>query len=276
MRFGLDVAQHHLTWEQVRDRALLAEEVGFDSVWVMDHFGPLFGDRRGQCLEGWSLLAGLAAVTQRVRLGTLVTGITYRHPSVLAAQAVTVDHVSEGRLDIGLGAAWRESEHQELGIDFPRAGERIERLGEAIEVLRTLMTEDGGSFDGRYYRLEGATYRPRPVQTPYPPLWIGGGGERKLLPLAARVADYWHGFGNPGAWERKSQLLDQYAEEAGRDPSEIGRSSSLWLSRSEDGVRRQIERFAEKGCTHLVVQWPSGGRAQLEEFAEHTMASVRS
>src|SRR5918911_461064 len=130
MRLGLDISQHQLTWNEISDRASLAEVAGFDGVWVFDHFKPLYGSPKGPCLEGWTLLAALAAATQRLRLGVLVTGITYRHPSILAAEAVTVDHVSNGRLELGLGAAWYEGEHRQLGLPFPPAPDRIDRLEE--------------------------------------------------------------------------------------------------------------------------------------------------
>jgi alkanesulfonate monooxygenase SsuD/methylene tetrahydromethanopterin reductase-like flavin-dependent oxidoreductase (luciferase family) len=140
VRLGIDVSQHQLTWDELQARVHFAEEAGFDGAWVFDHFKPLYGDPRGPCLEGWTLLAALAASTQRIRLGTLVTGITYRHPSVLAAEAVTVDNVSGGRLELGVGAAWFQGEHNELGIPFPGRGERAMRLEETIQVMRLLMT----------------------------------------------------------------------------------------------------------------------------------------
>ena len=268
MDFGLDVAQHQLSWEDLLARARLAEDAGFDGVWLFDHFKALYGDPAGPCLEGWTLLAALAAATERVRLGTLVTGITYRHPSILAAQAVTVDHVSGGRLELALGAAWHGGEHRELGIDFPPTGERIDRLEEAVEVIRLLMTTDGARYTGRHYRLEDATYRPRPVQQPHPPLWIGGSGRQRMLPFVARVADVWHTFGGPAELERKSRVLDEHAERAGRDPASIRRSTSLSLSQPLDGIRRAVEERAELGFDYLVVEWPSEGQARLEAFVD--------
>jgi F420-dependent oxidoreductase-like protein len=266
MDFGLDVAQHQLSWDELLDRVRFAEDAGFTGVWVFDHFNPLYGDPNGPCLEGWSLLAALGAATERVRLGNLVTGITYRHPSVLAAQAVTVDHVTDGRLDLGLGAAWHGREHRELGIDFPPTGERIDRLEEAIEVMRLLMTTDGASFEGRHYRLEGATYRPRPVQSPHPPLWIGASGPRRMLPLAARVADVWHTFGEPAELARKGRIVDEHAARAGRDPASIRRATDLSLSGSLDAVRRDIEARAEVGIDYLIAGWPTEGRERVEQF----------
>jgi F420-dependent oxidoreductase-like protein len=211
VRIGIDVSQHQLLWPELLDRVRLAEDAGFDGAWVFDHFKSLYGPSDGPCFEAWALLAALAAATSRIRLGALVTGVTYRHPSVLAAEAVTVDHVSSGRLELGMGAAWFADEHEELGIDFPRPGERISRLDEALEVITRLMTEDGAAFDGRYFQLRKASYWPRPVQQPYPPVWVGGGGERRMMPLAARWADMWHGFGSVAALARKSRLLDRLA-----------------------------------------------------------------
>src|SRR3989304_8286044 len=129
MRLGLDFAQHHLSWEEILARVRYAEETGFDGAWVFDHFQSLYGDPGGPCLEGWTLLAALAAATERIRLGTLVTGMTHRHPSVLATEAVTVDHVSNGRVECAVGAAWNRDEHRELGVAFPGVRERGERLG---------------------------------------------------------------------------------------------------------------------------------------------------
>src|SRR5215204_1317586 len=194
MRFGLDIAQHQLTWEEILSRTRLAEDAGLDGVWVFDHFKALYGDPRGPSLEGWTLLAGLARETTRVRLGTLVTGMTYRHPSVLATQVVTVDHLSGGRVECAMGAAWNEPEHRQLGIAFPRVAERMDRLEEGVQVLLRLFTEDDVTFEGEHFRLDGATYNPKPVQRPRPPVWIGGEGRRRTLPMVGRYADAWHGW----------------------------------------------------------------------------------
>lgn len=272
MEFGLDIAQHQLTWNEVARRARLAEDAGFTGVWVFDHFKPLYGDPQGPCLEGWSLLAALGAATQRVRLGALVTGMTYRHPSLLAAQAVAVDHVSGGRLELGIGAAWFEAEHAELGIPFPATSERIDRLGEAAQVLRLLMTTAGATFDGEHYQLRDADLRPRPVQDPHPPIWIGGSGERRMLPLVARHADVWHTSAPIDALRRKSLIVDEHAQAAGRDPADIRRASNLSLSQPLDAVRADIEQLAEAGFTYLVVGWPSEGQEPLERFVDGVLA----
>src|SRR3990170_2764487 len=192
LRFGLDVAQHQLTWDELVSRARLAEDAGLDGIWVFDHFKALYADPKGPALEAWTLLAGLARETSRIRLGTLVTGMTHRHPSVLAAEVVTVDHLSGGRVECAVGAAWNAEEHEELGIDLPAVRERVERLEEGVQVLRLLMSGERVSFDGRHYRLDGALYRPKPVQTQHPPIWIGAKGMRLALPAVGRQADVWH------------------------------------------------------------------------------------
>jgi F420-dependent oxidoreductase-like protein len=274
MRIGLDLAQHQLLWPDLVERVQFAEAAGFDGVWIFDHFTPLYGDPNGPCMEGWTLLAGLAAVTSRIRLGVLVTGITYRHPSILATEAITVDHISRGRLELGLGAAWHQPEHEALGIPFPPLKERAERLEEGVQVIRLLMTKDGASFSGRHYQLAGASYHPKPVQRPHPPIWIGAGGEQLMLPIVARQADAWHAFGSEESMARKSRLLDQLAEKAGRDPKAILRSASLSLSRPWDQVRRRAAQLRSAGFAYLIAEWPSEGKGRLEEFVEKVMPEL--
>jgi F420-dependent oxidoreductase-like protein len=273
MRFGLDTAQHQQTWAGLLERVRFAEDAGFDGAWLFDHFKALYGDPRGPCLEGWTLLAGLAASTTRIRLGTLVTGITYRHPSVLAAEALTVDHLSGGRLELAVGAAWLEEEHRELGIPFPPARERADRLEEGVQVLRLLMTEDRAMFDGAYYRLDGASLRPRPVQRPHVPMWIGGNGEHRTIPTAARHADAWHGWGSVEELRRLNALLDRHAADAGRDPSTILRAADLSLSEPWDEVRSRLEGLRGIGVGYVVVGWPSEGQARIDAFVSDVMPS---
>jgi F420-dependent oxidoreductase-like protein len=274
MRIGLDVAQHQLLWPELAERVRFAESAGFDGAWVFDHFSPLYGDPKGPCLEGWTLLAGLAAMTSRIRLGVLVTGITYRHPSILATEAITVDHISKGRLELGVGAAWHQPEHEALGIPFPPIKERAERLEEGVQVMRLLMTKDGASFSGRHYQLRRASYHPRPVQRPHPPIWIGAGGEQLMLPIVARQADAWHAFGSDESMARKSRVLDQLAEKAGRDPKTILRSASLSLSRPWDQVRRRAAQLREAGFGYLIAEWPSEGKGRLDAFVEKVMPEL--
>ena len=210
MRFGLDVAQQRMPWDEVVSRVQFAEELGFDGAWGFDHFQPMYGDGPGEAFDGMTTLAALAGVTSRIRLGLLVTGVTYRHPSVFAAQAVTIDHASHGRLELSLGAAWFDKEHHELGIPFPSTGERFDLLEDALEITTRLMTGERVSYDGRVVSLRDAQVLPRPVQSPHPPIWIGGSGPRRTLPLVARYADVWHAFRTPNSLREASARLTSW------------------------------------------------------------------
>jgi F420-dependent oxidoreductase-like protein len=275
MRYGLDVAQHQLTFDDLVARARLADDAGLDGVWVFDHFKALYADPKGPALEAWTLLAGLARETSRVRLGTLVTGMTLRNPSVLAAEVVTVDHLSGGRVECAIGAAWNEPEHRELGIPFPPLAERMDRLEEGVQVLRMLFTRDNATFEGRHYRLERATYNPKPVQRPHPPIWIGGEGRRRTLPIAGRFADAWHGWARDAAeLAEMNAIVDRAAEEAGRDPASILRASSLSISEPWDEVKASHERMAAGGIGYLVIEWPGEGQGRLEEFLDQVLPTL--
>ncbi|HEV7679749.1 MAG TPA: TIGR03560 family F420-dependent LLM class oxidoreductase [Candidatus Dormibacteraeota bacterium] len=274
MRFGIDLAQQRMEWDELADRARFADEAGFDGLWGFDHFKPMYGDTPGPCFEGMTTLAALAALTRRIRLGLLVTGVTYRHPSVLTAEAVTIDHASHGRFEFALGAAWFEEEHRELGIEFPPIGERIDRLEDTLQIVKLLTTGGVVSFAGHHYSLSNARMLPTPVQRPHPPLWIGAAGERRMLPLVARYADMWHAFGSPEQLQRKGALLDRLAEEAGREPRSIGRATSLSLSGPLDDVRRTAERWRDAGFSYLVCGWPSEGRGRVEEFVAKVMPTL--
>jgi F420-dependent oxidoreductase-like protein len=274
MRFGVDVAQQRMEWDEVVDRTRFGEELGFDGAWGFDHFQPMYGEGPGNCFEGMTTLAALAAVTTRIRLGLLVTGVTYRHPSVLAAQAVTVDQASHGRLELALGAAWFEQEHRALGIDFPPLGERFDLLEDTLEVVTRLMTGNRVSFTGHRVQLQEAQLRPTPLQRPRPPIWIGGAGPRRTLPIAARWADVWHCFGTPDGLRDLSTRLDRLAEQAGRDPASITRAGSLSLSGPLDEVRRTAEAWSDAGWGYLVCSWPDEGRSRVEEFASRVMPGL--
>jgi F420-dependent oxidoreductase-like protein len=272
MRFGIDIAQQRLAFDEIVDRVRFGEELGFDGAWGFDHFVPMYGQGPGECFEGMTTLAALATVTTRIRLGLLVTGVTYRHPSVLTVEAITVDHASHGRLELALGAAWYEAEHRQLGIEFPPIGERFDRLEDTLEIVIRLMTGEVVSYDGHHFGLTEARTWPIPVQRPHPPIWIGGSGLRRTLPLAARYADVWHSYGSPEELGELSARLDRLADEAGRDPAAIRRASSLSLSEPDAVVRANIEAMEAAGFTYLVCGWPSEGRSRVEAFAGDVMA----
>jgi F420-dependent oxidoreductase-like protein len=271
MRFGIDVAQQRMPWDELVSRVKFGEALGYDGAWGFDHFQPMYGEGPGEAFEGMTALAALAGHTSTIRLGLLVTGVTYRHPSVFAAQAVTVDHASHGRLELSLGAAWFEEEHRALGIPFPSTSDRFDLLEDALEVVKRLTTGEPVSYTGKFVSLENAQMRPLPVQRPHPPLWIGGNGPRRTLPLAARYADVWHGFGTPNSLRGSSDRLDELAGAAGRDPSSILRAGSLSLSEPPDTVRRYINKWIEGGWSYLVCGWPEEGRGRVEEFAADIM-----
>src|SRR6478736_319955 len=185
LRFGLKLSQD-ATIDQLRDLWRLADESGFDSCWVMDHFATLGGHDDGPIFETWTMLAAMAQVTTRTRLGCAVVGNTYRHPGVLAKMAVTVDHLSGGRLDFGIGAGWAEHEHTMLGLEFGTVKDRADRLEESLQVILGLWTQPRTTFAGQHYRLQDAVSEPKPVQRPHPPIWIGGSGPKRTLRPAAR------------------------------------------------------------------------------------------
>jgi F420-dependent oxidoreductase-like protein len=265
MRFGIDVAQQRLDFAEVVDRVRFGEDLGFDGAWGFDHFTPMYGEGPGNCFEGMTTLAALAGRTSRIRLGLLVAGVTYRHPSILAAEATTVDHASDGRLELGIGAAWYEPEHHRLGLDFPPVGQRFDRLEDQLEIFVRLFTGEVVSYRGHQVSLDGAQLRPVPVQRPHPPIWIGGSGRRRTLPLVARYADVWHAD-SLADYRENTALVDRLAEEVGRDPAAIGRAASLSLSEPWNEVRQNAERRRDLGMDYLVCSWPSEGRARVEEF----------
>jgi alkanesulfonate monooxygenase SsuD/methylene tetrahydromethanopterin reductase-like flavin-dependent oxidoreductase (luciferase family) len=266
MRFGMDIAQQRMEFDEVVSRVRFVEDLGFDGAWGFDHFVPMYGDGPGNCFEGMTTLAALATATTSIRLGLLVTGVTYRHPSVLAAEALTVDHASHGRLELAVGSAWFDAEHRQLGIDFPPTTRRFDRLEDALEIFTRLFTGETVSYEGREISLDGARMQPLPVQRPHPPIWIGGSGPRRTLPLVARFADVWHTWGSPAQLRELSSTVDRLAEAAGRDPSTILRASSLSLSEPWDEVAANATALADAGMGYLVCGWPSEGRSRVEEF----------
>jgi len=240
-------------------------------VWGFDHFQPMYGEGPGECFEGNTTLAAWSGITTNVRLGLLVTGMTYRHPSVYAAECITIDHASNGRLEVAYGAAWYDKEHTELGIPFPALKERVDAFEEAVQIVRGLFTTDGFAFEGRHFQLHDATLLPRPVQQPHPPIWIGASGEKRMMPIAARYADVWHCFGPPEYLAKKSERLSALATTAGRDPGEIRRAASLSLEADLDGVARMIDAWEAAGFEYLVCGWPGEGRGLVEQFAKRIL-----
>jgi alkanesulfonate monooxygenase SsuD/methylene tetrahydromethanopterin reductase-like flavin-dependent oxidoreductase (luciferase family) len=266
----MDVAQQRLPWDEVVSRVRFAEDLGFEGAWGFDHLQPMFGEGPGEAFEGMTTLAALAGLTSRIRLGLLVTGMTYRHPSVFAAQAVTIDHASHGRLDLSLGAAWFDKEHRELGIPFPPTSERFDLLEDSLEIVTRLFTGEVVSYEGRRVSLRDARLLPVPVQQPRPPIWIGGNGPRRTLPLVARYADVWHAWGTPNSLKELNGRLDELARQAGRDPAAIRRAGSLSLD-DLDTARKHAAKWQEAGYDYLVCGWPETGRSQIDRFASEVL-----
>lgn len=245
MHWGINLPAQHTTWDELRDTAMLVDRLGFDSLWTWDHFVPLDGDPKGPMFEAWELLAAWGALTRHVRIGTLVTGNTYRHPAVLAKMVATLDHITNGRAMLGLGAAWHEGEHAMYGLRFPSTGGRLARMDEAARVLRMLLDEPVATFSGRHYTLTDAVAEPKPVQRRLPIL-IGGGGEQKTLRTVARYADYWHGHGTPDVLRHKLEVLARHCDDAKRDVREITPLTTvrpdLVLRDDVRAVEAQLER----------------------------------
>jgi F420-dependent oxidoreductase-like protein len=253
-----------------------ADSLGFHAIWNYDHFyglGHGLSHEDQPTLEAWTTLAAMGALTTRARIGCMVTGVTYRHPAVLANMAVSVDHISGGRLDFGIGAAWHEGEHAGYGIPFPVASERIERLDEALEIIKLLWAEPRATYAGRFWTLTEALCEPKPVQKPRPRIVIGGSGERKTLRVVAKHADEWNGLApNAEEFARLSKILDEHCSAVGRDPSEIRRSVQLFVMPEIEGNIEQhlasLPAFADAGCEHAVFSFYSPPtRAHLEIVA---------
>jgi F420-dependent oxidoreductase-like protein len=222
LRFGIHAGQQYTDFPSYLELWRTAEDLGLDWASVFDHFMPIQADPTGPCFEGMSLLAAMAAHTERLRCGIIVTGVTYRSPAVLANMAATIDHVSGGRLELGIGGAWYELEHDQYGIPFPPIGQRLAMMGEEAVILKSLWTERRTTFSGRHYQLTDAMCEPKPLQRPRIPLWIGGSGERVTLRHVAAQADGWNTFLMPlDEFDHKLEVLDGHCADAGRDRSEI-------------------------------------------------------
>jgi F420-dependent oxidoreductase-like protein len=280
LRFGIKTAQQYTTYDDILRVWLEADSIPIiEHAWAFDHFIPLGLDPTGPQLEGWTLLGALAARTQRLRVGLMVTGNIYRHPAVLANIGATVDHISHGRLDFGIGAGWNELECSMYGIPLYTPGERIRRLGEACEVVKRLWTETLANFDGKYYQLKVARCEPKPVQKPYPPYVIGGSGEQLTMRIVAQYANIWNFAGGPvDTFRHKIEVLERHCAAIGREPSTIVRSIQAFinydnLAETRDGIRPYIEA----GATHIILNlrapYPEGIVLRLaEEIAEPLQA----
>jgi F420-dependent oxidoreductase-like protein len=277
LTFGVVTGQHQLTWAQLREQWQMAEALGFDSIWLFDHFLTLYGDPDGPCLEASTLLAAMALATARVRIGVLVYGNTHRNPAILAKEVVTVDHLSGGRAILGIGAAWNEREHRAYGIPFPSPGDRVAMLDEALTVIRSLFTERRTTFHGRFYQLEDAPFAPKPVQAHLPVLV--GGKRPKMLQVIARHADLWDSSGTPDEVRRGFAEIAAHCHALGRDPNEIGISVSLGADRlaDEQGFADLVRAYYAAGARQFLFDFPLGGEelAAAERVAQTIIPTLR-
>ncbi|MGH2451674.1 MAG: TIGR03560 family F420-dependent LLM class oxidoreductase [Candidatus Limnocylindria bacterium] len=277
IHLGFQLHPQHATWAELRDGALLVEELGFDSLWTWDHFVPLLGDASGPSFEGWQLLPAWGAITKRVQIGMLVTGNTYRHPAVLAKMVATLDHITAGRALLGIGAAWHEDEHRMYGIEFRGPGWRLARLAEAVPIMRSLLDEPRTTFEGKHYTITDARCEPKPVQKRLPIL-VGGGGEQKTLRITARWADMWHGFGTPDVIAHKIGVLRRHCAEVGRDPGEITLTTGggVIVRKDRSAIDRRIREVRERSrVTGAYAPFSGTPDEVAKRLADHWRAGIR-
>ena len=269
LKFGICTDQN-MPWQQTVERWQYFERLGFDSIWDCDHYvqpsrptGPYF--------EGWTLLAALATVTERIRIGVLVSCNTFRHPALLAKEATTVDHISNGRLEVGFGAGWYVPEHEMFGIRFPEPSELVGRFREATEIVDSMLRNEITNYDGTYYQLQDAPNRPLPLQKPRPPLMLGAHRSR-MLRIVAEYGDAWNSFGTLDELRERNQILDQHCADIGRDPKEISRSLYGWAAvmphdpwASPDAFEEVIGIYREAGLNEFIIDQPSEDRFPIVE-----------
>jgi F420-dependent oxidoreductase-like protein len=267
VKFGAQIPGNQTSWEAMVAVAKTMDAGRWDSAWTFDHFVPplAFMDESGDCLEGWMTLAGLGAITSRLKLGTIVSGNTYRNPALLAKMVATLDAMTQGRAILGIGAAWHVREHEAYGWDFPSIRERSDRLEEACELIRQLFRSDGPvNYSGRYYRLDHAPFAPRRGGSNPIPIMVGGGGERRTLRTLAKYGDIMNLGGSPEEFARKIDVLNEHCAEVGRDPSEITKTAFAILALQDDEAKAAAlrERFAPQASEEARMRNMAVGNAE--------------
>lgn len=281
LQLGVSLWPQGATWAEVRDTSMLIDRLGYESLWSYDHFMPLHPDPTLPVLDGWTLQGALAALTERARLGVLVTGVTHRNPAILAKMVATVDQISNGRAILGLGAAWHEQEHWMYGIPFGTDGERLARLDESCTVIRSLFDDQTTTFEGEHVAVHDAVLWPKPVQ-PRLPILIGGGGERKTLRIVARHADMWNAFGTPEVVTRKLGVLREHCAAVRRDPASITVTVNLGVivRDSAAGVRERLREigpvagFPDYSASNGPYGPPDTVAARLAEYVRAGVSGI--
>jgi F420-dependent oxidoreductase-like protein len=271
MKFGATLWPQNSTWPAFRDAAKVVDEVGFETVWAWDHFYALQGTEEKPNFESTTILAAIAPITKRAKIGALVQGVTYRHPAVIANMAATHDVVTEGRAICGIGAAWNQTEHKAYGIELGSVAERLRRFNEAAKIIRALLNGDRVTYSGKYYQLKNAVLNTRPVQKRLP-IMIGGGGEKKTLRTTARYADMWHTFGTPEVMQHKIEVLHAHCKDVGRDPKDVEVWGGQWIVVRDDP--EEARQVLDEIRTHhppmnppnAIIGNPDQVAARLKQF----------
>ncbi len=280
--FGIQTIQTW-TWQEMHERWAWFEQIGWDSLWLPDHFVPTAGPD-GPMFEAWTLLAALATKTTKARLGVLVSSNTFRHPALLAKQAVTIDHISNGRMELGVGAGWFAEEHEMFGLDFPKTGELVERYAEAIDLLDRFLSGDQTTFEGEHYTLRAAYNRPSPVQKPRMPLMLGAHGPR-MIDLVSHYADTWNSRGTPAEMRERNTRMDEACIRNDRDPSAVKRSMLYVVAQmpeeqpwdSTDAFADFVGRFSDAGVQEFILQPPPPDRFDIVgRVAQDILPGLRS
>ena len=308
IRFGNQTGQQGVEWAAMLDLWQKADAWGYDSLWNFDHFYPIFVDPEGPCFEGWTTLSALAQATKRARVGTLVNGNTYRHPCVTAKMAASLDHISGGRLNLGIGAGWFEREHNDFGIDFKSVPGRLQALDEACQIIRGMFTQPKTTVHGRHYRVTDALGLPKPLQQPHVPIMIGGTGEKVLLRLVAKHADMWNASAPAARMAELIQVIARHCDAVKRDPATIEKTVMLPLCYKANADREQfmcmlmsrmrqttpeaaresimigdkqecldtVARYTKAGVTHFIfMSFTPYFTEEIQGFAEDVMPAVR-
>jgi alkanesulfonate monooxygenase SsuD/methylene tetrahydromethanopterin reductase-like flavin-dependent oxidoreductase (luciferase family) len=269
IRFALALPPTQVEWAEYQAAVVAADQMRYETFWGFDHLMPIFGDMSGPNFECYTTMAALVAVTRRIRIGALVTGVAYRNPALQIKMATQIDVLSNGRFDFGIGAGWAEREFRAFDIPFPPPRERIGQLRETLDIAKLLWSGDPRkqvTYEGTYARVADCFLNPQPVQRPHPPILIGGGGEQLTLRVVARHADIWHGFGDPATLTRKIALIDRYARDYGRDPSSIVKSTSvnLWVGSLPDEAVSRISALNGRPPAQVRQSFIQGDPGAIE------------